>query len=217
MGGPGSVGALRDLDSFQGADMSDLTRHATIYGLFDLNDLERRIVYVGQTTRRLSDRLNSHRSSCRKGVRFPVYADWMRRVDPANVGVLELEVCDYTDRLVREQSWIERLGTRLDQTGYNADDPLAGPRAAAYYNPPGSASRVAQANTLRATLATSAAKEKTSAATAANWQKPEYRAKLLVGVEKRASRGGQVGNHRRYHLARGVVSDHCKICRESAV
>lgn len=83
---------------------------ALIYGL---HAGDGNIAYVGQTSRRLSQRLAEHRYKARDNSALPVYK-WMREVGIKNVQAMPLDECeiDFINEL--EQDWIERTGAPLN-------------------------------------------------------------------------------------------------------
>lgn len=99
-------------------------RTASVYGLRVIG--EETFKYVGQTVRPLHLRLHGHRS-CSRRDDSPV-AVWMRSVGCDLIEIVELEVCSYSDRLVREDYWTLKLGTLLRENGFNrrlSTDPLS--------------------------------------------------------------------------------------------
>lgn len=105
--------------------MSNSTRSASIYGLFDLSDPYRRVRYVGQTSQTIHQRLSDHLAVARKRPDsrdrdFPVYTEWLCSLNPRDVGVLLLDTCSHEDRYVRESYWIEALRTL--ETGFNVSN-----------------------------------------------------------------------------------------------
>lgn len=203
--------------------MNNSTRSASIYGLFDLSDPHRRVRYVGQTSKTLSERLADHlRSAHRTGKKreYPVYRDWLSCVPAKDVGILLLDTCDHDRRLEVEDSWIAMLRTSIDDGGFN----LLGLKQPAEYvarrmatmsisAPAGSPPRRAQAAAMSRWYASPEGQESCRARVSS----PETRAKIAnslrngpASAESRAR--VQRTNHTRWHVNRGLVKSDCEFC-----
>lgn len=99
-----------------------------VYGLLCRCHPEDGIRYVGKTVKRPHVRLNGHKSSARNhGSSRPIYA-WMNKhgIDSIEYRILEIVPAD-VDLYLREQDWIEKLGTRHGLgNGLNLTDGGAG-------------------------------------------------------------------------------------------
>lgn len=95
----------------------------TVYGLRCICHPEDGIRYVGQTVRRMADRLWDHRKTARSP-KYPVNF-WIAKHGPANIEMVMLEECATFENLAEaEMRWIADLGTRQSKegTGLNLTD-----------------------------------------------------------------------------------------------
>lgn len=170
-------------------------RAVRVYGLLDARDPEQRIRYVGQTSTRVSDRLNRHRYAARKPDGRGLVTAWMREIGPEYVVAIELEVCTWTDRHEREAWWIDEKRTlvELNEGGLNDSH---GSRMSA----------------------------RDSARRAKVWSSPDERQRridsarktlLSPKVNERVRAGNLAANHSRWHVTRGVRKDGCVHCEKS--
>lgn len=90
-----------------------------IYGLYALDDPERRIRYVGQAKNGIRERFAGHRSCARRDNPAPVYR-WMRKHGVENIEAVILDCAGAADQLDDlEIRWISKLGTYRGEFGLN--------------------------------------------------------------------------------------------------
>lgn len=96
-------------------------RNYQVYGLYCVCgcDPYESIKYVGQASLGARDRFNKHRYSAKNEASWPV-SRWMRKHGVNNIRYTVLETLETGQEMdTAEEGWIYRLGTLIDEGGYN--------------------------------------------------------------------------------------------------
>lgn len=96
-------------------------RNYQVYGLYCVCgcDPYETIRYVGQASMGARDRFNKHRYSAKNEATWPV-SRWMRKHGVESIRYTILDTLDTGDEMdSAEEYWIDKLGTLIDENGYN--------------------------------------------------------------------------------------------------
>ena len=122
-------------------------RNYQVYGLYCVCgcDPYESIKYVGQASMGARDRFNKHRYSAKNGAPWPV-SRWMRKHGIDNIRYTVIETLESGDEMdAAEEKWIDRLGTLIDEGGYNISPGGKGVRG--YSHAPWAKSRLSHETT----------------------------------------------------------------------
>lgn len=186
-----------------------MTATGIIYGLKTASS---RVLYVGKTTKSLSERLSNHVRSSRTVFDGNPVLVWIRDVGEAAVLIVELEHGPLDQLNVLEVSWTNTLKTHVSEGGLNR---IRGTQLSEADRAQRSASlrqhfqdhpesRVQRSAQLVKRFSNPANREKVRTSVAQHYTKPESHVPVR--------RGGQLGAHNRWHVNRGVTKVGCEFC-----